>query len=342
MECAVVSDGLELGKQRILFVGGKGGVGKTTLSSSLALRLADQGERCLLVSTDPAHSLGDLFDRPIGDQPELLEPNLWGMEIDPDGQVEKHLNSVKETMRELVKPELYPEIDRQMSLARFSPGAVEAAMLERMADLMIGGSEKYDRVIFDTAPTGHTLRLLSLPEIMGTWIDGLLGHRDRSDALNRELKELGPRAPADGVVQPKEIGAEVEEVRASKIRTILMERREKFARAKQLLLEPGVTGFIIVLIPEKLPILESHKAVEALNEFRVPILGMVVNRVLPTSNLGSFFERRRDQEATYLKQIDTLFAGLPRLQLPLMTRDVEGLEGLRSVGEYLVPQQVQG
>ena len=96
-------------------------------------------------------------------------------------------------MRSLVKPEMYGEIDRQMSLARLSPGAVEAAMLERMSELMVEAGAEYDRVLFDTAPTGHTLRLLSLPEIMAAWTDGLLRHRDRSDSWNKALGRLGPR-----------------------------------------------------------------------------------------------------------------------------------------------------
>src|SRR5690606_32369947 len=146
-----------------------------------------------LVSTDPAHSLGDLFDQSIGDEARELAPNLHGMEIDPEAQVEQHLDQVKSTMRELVSRDLFPEIERQMSLARLSPGAVEAAMLERLAELMTAGTEQYDPVIFDTAPTGHTLRLLSLPEIMAAWTDGLLRHRDRSDSWNRALNRLGPR-----------------------------------------------------------------------------------------------------------------------------------------------------
>jgi arsenite/tail-anchored protein-transporting ATPase len=335
MVSAAADQKLRLGNQRILFVGGKGGVGKTTTAAALGLRLAERGERCLIVSTDPAHSLGDLWDRQIGDRELMLAPNLWGLEIDPDAQVKNHLDAVKETMRDLVKPELYPEIERQMALARLSPGAVEAAMLERVSELMIGHQSKFDRVIFDTAPTGHTLRLLALPEIMGAWRDGLLRHRDRSDSWNTVLQKLAPRGSRDDA-EAAATAQESSDARSNRIRALLLDRRQKFHQARHLLLQPGNTGFILVLIPEKLPILESRKAVEALNEHKVPILGMVVNRVLPPEPLGEFLERRREQEAAHLAEIDALFPQLHKIRVPLMSRDVDGLAALRSLADWLI------
>lgn len=332
----VVEDGVRLEGQRVLFVGGKGGVGKTSTASALALRLAERGERCLLVSTDPAHSLSDLFDQPLGDREVLLAPNLWGMEIDPDAQVQRHLHGVQETMRGLVRPELFPEIERQMSLARQSPGAVEAALLERMSELMIHAPDHYDRLIFDTAPTGHTLRLLSLPEIMAAWTDGLLRQRDRSDSWNQAIQRLGPRSTPGEDLAFMDPPIEKEDERSNKIRTLLLERRRKFYQARRFLLDPETTGFILVLVPEKLPILESRKAVEALQEFKVPILALVVNRVLPQQHLGDFLEQRRVQEAAYLSQIDSHFAGLPRVRVPLLPRDIQGVDGLRNLADRLL------
>ncbi|MQA90002.1 MAG: AAA family ATPase [Gemmatimonas sp.] len=331
---------MRLGRQRILFVGGKGGVGKTTTAGALALTLADRGERCILVSTDPAHSLGDLFDRRIGDRELAIAPNLWGLEIDPEGQVEQHLDQVKTTMRDLVKPDLYPEIERQMSLTRLSPGAVEAAMLERMAQLMISGGERYDRVIFDTAPTGHTLRLLSLPEIMAAWTDGLLRHRNRSDSWNRALKKLGPRPGVGDDISFLDAPTEPGDEQSARIREVLLDRRRKFYQARRLLLEPGTSAFILVLIPEKLPILESRKAVASLDEVKVPILALVVNRVLPSEPLGDFLEQRRQQEAAYLREIESLFPDRDRVYIPLLPRDVVGMENLRGIGRWLLPPAV--
>jgi len=315
-------------------VGGKGGVGKTTTAAAFALKLADRGERCLLVSTDPAHSLHDLFGVSIGDRETRIHGELWALEVDPEAEADRHLDSVRRGMRSFVKPELYHEIDRQMELTRLSPGAVEAALLERVARLMDEAGERYRRVIFDTAPTGHTLRLLSLPEIMSAWMDGLLKHRDRSDELARARKRLD-RPPGEDL-SFLDRPMEEEDDRSRRIRETLMERRRLFARARTLMLDPAVTGFLLVLIPEKLPILESRMALDALEKFHVPVLGMVVNRVLPPGPLGDFLEARREQEGEYLERIRKTFPGVPAIHVPLLPRDVEGLTGLRALGEHLL------
>lgn len=339
MGSAAADSGLRLGRQRILFVGGKGGVGKTTIASALALRLADLGERILLISTDPAHSLGDLWSRSVGDDPEELASNLWGMEIDPDTEIDRYLASVSDNMRDLVDPVLFAEIERQMSLLRVSPGVEEAALLERISRLMISETG-YDRIIFDTAPTGHTLRLLSLPEVMTAWTDGLLRLRKRSESWDAALHTLRPQHRPGADLQFLDPLSVNESARSARIREVLLRRRRTFYQARRLLLEKATSGFLLVLIPERLPVDESRKAVEALRKYGVPILGLVVNRVLPAKPLGDFLEQRRGREAGYLHEIDRLFRRYPRIHLRLMTRDVEGLDALRQLGSLLLPGRV--
>ncbi len=369
--------------RRLLFVGGKGGVGKTTVASALGLGAAERGEKVLVVSTDPAHSLGDAFGTSIGGRPTRILEELYGLEVDPDQEVDRYLSRVEGTMRRFVRPEMYREIQRQIDLTRSSPGAVEAALMDRVAELMDEGGKGYDRVVFDTAPTGHTLRLLALPEIMAAWTDGLLKGRDRSDSFARALDRLGrPSAGADPVPvegggsgsggragQRGEKGAsgesaggkprssegrgagrgddlawfddpekeEPEDERTREIRDILTERRRKFTRARRLLLDRDTTAFLLVLIPEKLPILESRKAAAALRKHKVPLAGVVVNRVLPPGPLGDFLESRRAQESAYLDEIERDFGRLPRIRVPLLPTDVEGVDALRKILEHLTP-----
>jgi arsenite-transporting ATPase len=320
----------------VVFVGGKGGVGKTTTSAALALRLADAGRNVLVVSTDPAHSLGDVFDMPIGPRPKALAPNLTGLEIDQDKVVDEYLAEVKQSMRSLVQPNLYHEIDRQIALARASPGAVEAAMLERVAGLMVDDDAEHDTLIFDTAPTGQTLRLLTLPEIMAAWTEGLLGHRERSDRLADTVKRLGGAKRGDDLSHFEHTSdAESGDPRFRRVREKLLERRRIFQQARRMLLDANATAFVLVLIPERLPILESIKAAAALKQFGVPLAGLVVNRILPEGPIGEFLEARREQEKSYLHEIETQFAYVPQIRVPLFRRDVGGLDPLREVGKYL-------
>lgn len=317
-------------------------MGKTTVSAALALHLADGGRKCLVVSTDPAHSLGDVFDQNIGSRPRELAPRLMGLEIDPDAVVDEYLAGVKQSMRSLVQPNMYHEIDRQVELARASPGAVEAAMLERVAGLMVEEGTEHDALVFDTAPTGQTLRLLTLPEIMAAWTEGLIGHRERSDKLADVVRGLGGagRPKGDDLSHFDQTDdSESGDPRFRLVRDKLLERRRVFQKARRMLLDEEATMFLLVLIPERLPILESAKAIAALEKFGVPLAGLVVNRVLPDGPIGEFLEERRVQEKAYLRQIEEQFKHTLQIRVPLFPRDVGGLEPLREIAGYLFPHQ---
>jgi arsenite-transporting ATPase len=323
--------------RRVVFVGGKGGVGKTTTASALSVLAARRGRRVLLVSTDPAHSLGDLFDQRIGSRETTLAENLVGLEIDPEAEAERHIETVTSNMRNLVAPAMFGEIKRQMDLARLAPGTAEAALLERVAELMIEARERFDLIVFDTAPTGHTLRLLTLPEAMAAWTDGLLKHRERSGKLGEVLSRLGGARRSTEGDELAQLGEPTEggDSRADRIRAVLLERRRKFHRARRLLLDRTACAFVWVLIPERLPILETRKALDVLGKFDIHIEGIVVNRTLPAAADGEFLARRRSQERLHLAEIEQQFGGLPRLYLPLLEEDITDPEALGRLLEVM-------
>lgn len=317
----------------LLFVGGKGGVGKTTTAAALALVAASRGRRCLLVSTDPAHSLADLFGRRIGNRTTELCPSLWVLEIDPDRQADEHLATVKARMKRLVHPRSFAEIDRQLDLARLAPGTMEAAMLERVAEIMAFAGTEYDQVIFDTAPTGHTVRLLSLPEVMAAWTDGLLGHRERSAQLGSALRHLGGgRVKGDDLSMLDSAADHDPGGRDAQLNDLLQARRRTFVRAREQLLDSAHAAFVLVLNPDRLSVLETRKAHEILTRFSVPVSGLIVNRVLPDDADGHFLGARRRQESRHLEDIDRVFAALPRVRVPLLPDDVHDMDTLRRLG----------
>jgi len=302
---------------RIVFFGGKGGVGKTTLAAARAVELADVGRRTLLVSTDPAHSTSDILETPLGPDVRAVTEALSALELDPDAEADRYVADVKARIRDATPPRLWSEVERQIDLARVSPGAREAALFDRMARILEHEAAAFDTVVFDTAPTGHTLQLLALPEMMQEWIAGLIGRRKKLNAVGRMWQNVGgpvgrgTNGPADPVLAALEA------------------RQGRFARAREILTDPSQTAFNFVVIPERLPIVETERAVAALDRHRIPVGTIFVNQVLPADAAGDFLEERRRRQRTHLEYLAAAFAAHRTVHVPLHPHDIVGLDALR-------------
>ncbi|MCK0152418.1 ArsA family ATPase [Alcanivorax sp. S6407] len=328
--------------RKFLMVGGKGGVGKTTTAAAIACRAAEAGRRALLVSTDPAHSLGDAFAKTIGNAVTCMAGNLYALELDPDEEVERYLDKVSAQMRRFAGPDQFKELEKQLRLSRQSPGAQEAALLERLSQIIDETSQDYDLVIFDTAPTGHTLRLLSLPEVMAAWTSGLLKHNHKAQQLGKVLDHLSPGKDLDSPLQdPTRHANQDLDPRSQQIADTLLARQRLFHRARRQLSDPDTTGFIFVMTPEKLPILETRRAVDSLKASGIPVSGIIINRVLPDNVDGAFFAARVITQQRHLDEISTLFSTLPTLRIPLQEDDVQGIQAIRVFSEMLAKTETR-
>lgn len=313
-------------RQPILFFGGKGGVGKTTLAATVALASAASGRRTLLVSTDPAHSIGDALDVRLSNAAREVMPNLWAVEIDPAEEADRYIAAVKERIAAVTPPRLAAEVERQIDIARITPGAEESALFDRFTRLMDEAGAAYDRVVFDTAPLGHTLRLLSLPEQMQLWIRGLIGRRRKVNVLQRMWRNVAGASAGDveGGDDP--------------ILAALEERRARFARARETVIDRARTAFVFVLVPERLPILETERAARTLVRHGIPIGAVLVNRVRSCGCDHAPPAERHAHERAHLEDIARRFRAYPLVTVPLLPRDIRGADDLQELSRRLFAQ----
>ncbi|QFG67390.1 ArsA family ATPase [Ornithinimicrobium pratense] len=342
-----MSDLTQLAASRdVLFVGGKGGVGKTAVASALALQQARLGRRTLVVSTDPAHNLGHLWQRRVGDAPVELAPLLRGMEIDPARTTDEHLRAVRATMERMMPEHLQGEVRRHLELAREAPGTHEAAVLERVAEV-IEQRAPDELVIFDTAPSGHTSRLMALPELMQAWTEGLLRRQDRSARFGAALRGLD-RQPDAGDQRAAEIvgsfagsrrvGRRTDDRRArrdAEIRAVLDRRQGRFRALREVLQDREQAAFVIVLAAERLPVLETIELEQSLLRASMHVGALVVNKRSP-AEAGPLLAARREVEEGYVDQLTRALPDLPLLQVPLLPGEVLGETGLDRLAEHLV------
>ncbi len=310
-----------LAGRRVLFVSGKGGVGKTTVASAIAAARARQGERVLLVSTDPAHNLGHLWDVALGDGPTSVGGDdlaLEAIEIDPEQTVSRHLAAVGSTMRRWLPERLHGAAERHLELARTAPGTHEAAILERVAEVVGTDTSEHDLVVLDTAPTGHTLRLMALPEQLTTWTEALLANRDRAERFGAALTALGGDSTTD---------------RDAELRRLLVQRHRRFANLRDVVTDPRQCGFVLVTTAERLPVLETQALARRLQDLGIDVPAVVVNRRSPSTD-GELLATRRRAEDEHLTTLRASTSAELH-EVPLLAAEPVGEQGVATVAGLL-------
>ena len=302
----------------VVLFGGKGGVGKTTLATAWAGVLARRGLRTLLVSTDPAHSTRDLLQVDLGGEPTPVDAvqGLDAMELDAEHEAAQHVQRVLADAADVVSREVLPAVERHLALALHSPGTLEAATLDRLVEVLQWCPTRYDRIVVDTAPTGHTLRLLSLPTVLGPWLDGLVHQGRRVADSDRMLRAMArDDTPAPGPAPNR-----------------LAERRDGLRRARERLETEAV--FHLVCVPERLPVAETVRAAEALRAGGMTLGPIVVNRLVPDST-DAFLVARGVEQRRRLAELEAS-VDLPLVTVAHLPHDAVSPADVHELGTMLV------
>jgi len=295
---------------QFIFFSGKGGVGKTSMACATAVHHADQGRKTLIVTTDPASNLADVFEHPIGHKVTPIKGlglspaegvvNLWAMEIDPDKATEEYKDRALAPIRGLFPPEMVQIMEEQLS----GPCTAEVAAFDRFVDFLDvdGKGRSFEVVISDTAPTSHTLRLLELPVGWSRHIEEAAGGSGQTC--------LGPVATIQG-------------------------SKAKYDRAVALMRDPARTTFVFVLQPEATPIKETRRAMAELSKLGIETQRLIVNGIIPQEeDRNAFLAERIKMQARYLAQIERELP-LPTQRMPLLDEEIKGIGQLRYVARLL-------
>ena len=286
-------------KTEFIFFSGKGGVGKTSMACTTAVHWADAGKKTLIVTTDPAANLSDVFEQEIGHNITPINgvANLFAMEIDPDIATTEYKERLLEPMRDLFDEEMIKIATEQLS----GPCTEEMASFDKFIDFM--EDSEYEVIIFDTAPTGHTIRLLELPV---DW--------------SRHIEESA-RGSGQTCMGPV---------------TLIQENKQKFDKAIVKLRDITQTEFIFVMQPEQTSLDETLRASQELGKLGIPTAGLIMNGLIPVAETGNpFFKQRFDMQQAYLAKARKIFTNLNMKKMELFDTEIKGIEVFRQFGARL-------
>lgn len=284
---------------RFLFFSGKGGVGKTSMAAVTAVRGAEQGTRTLIVTTDPASNLSDVFEQPIGHAITAIEdvPGLFAMEIDPDRATQEYIDHAMAPIRAAFPEQMVQVMEEQMS----GPCTSEVAAFDRFTDFLelpSSDGHVFDRVVFDTAPTGHTIRLLELPAEWAQTID-TAGEGSGQTCI-------GPSAA-------------------------IQDAKAKYERALRSLRDSSLSTFVFVLHPEAIAIRETRRAIDELEKLGIHTHHLIVNELIPSEAAGDpLFAVRARLQTAYLGIIQAELP-YPSERMSLLAGEIRGVRRLREV-----------
>lgn len=307
---------------KYIFFGGKGGVGKTVMAGAAALWSAKQGKKTLLASTNPVHSLSNLFEQNVFGRPVVVcdEEKCHAFEIDTRETIERSKKNIREKINWFLKfADITTKAEDFIESATMNPAFEESAMFENMIDLMF--KDEYDFYVFDTAPTANARRLLGMSKVYGLWVDKMLKSKEEATSL-RDLLSFTKKKEEDPLLD------------------YLLDFKDRMAHAKDLLTDDALTAFFFVTLPESLPIAVITRFINWFYEFGIPVGGVVVNGVIPKEQIAvdtaEFVQNRIKMQDEHMEQIWKIFGDKVRAVAPLFETEVKGTKMLTRMVDQLL------
>jgi arsenite/tail-anchored protein-transporting ATPase len=300
---------------RILLFTGKGGVGKTTTAAATAVRCADAGQRTIVLSTDPAHSLADAFDTELGDLTVEITDNLWGQQLDAQDRMEEAWDDIQGYLQAVFRWGGVDEIEaEELSVV---PGLDEIFALTDIKTYAASG--EWDTIVVDCAPTAETIRLLSLPGVLAWWMERLFPMGRRVNKVVSPLLGSVTSLPLPG----DDVFAAVERF------------YDRLDGVKELLTDRTITTARLVVNPERVVVAEARRTYTYLSLFGYSVDAVIANRLLPDAISDPWFEDWKRRHLDHLATIEEGFAPVPVLRAELAPHELVGLDRLREFGTAL-------
>jgi arsenite-transporting ATPase len=300
---------------RILLFTGKGGVGKTTVAAATAAQIAAGGLRTVVLSTDPAHSLADAFDVPLGDVPTPVAPGLWGQQLNARVRFEDAWEDVRSYMVGVLDWAGADAVEAE-ELA-VVPGLDEVFALADIKQFATSG--EFDAVVVDCAPTAETIRLLSLPDILAWYMDRLFETQRRLTKLTRPILDRVTSLPIAG----------------DRVFTAIRRFYDRLDGVRDLLTDGDITSARLVVNPERMVVAEARRTYTYLSLFGYHVDAVIANRMLPAAIDDPWFARWKATQSAHLESINDAFRPLPVLSAELADCELVGLDDLAAFGAAL-------
>lgn len=300
---------------RIIIYTGKGGVGKTSMAAATACRIASEGKRVLIMSTDQAHSLGDSFDMELTKEPAQITDNLYGLEIDTVYESEKSWGNLKDYFKKLLTAKNDGGIEVEELLV--FPGLEELFSMFKILEVYEKG--EYDTLIVDCAPTGETLSLLKYPEKLSVFIQKVLPVKKKGVKIAGPVVEKTMKIPMPG----EEVFDDFE---------YLMERMEKL---QNLMLNKDIVSLRVVTTPEKIVLSEAKRNFTCLYLYNYNVDAVLVNRIYPKEAMEGYFSKWMQMQEESLNEIKESFSEVPYFYVELQNKELRTIPVLKEVGESI-------